>query len=228
MAQSYFVGSQGGGCMTLGQDDLIASYFTLTGAAVMEPPRFSFEQRVAAAADAGFAGIGLLVSDYQTMRDAGATGSELRAIADDHGVVVAELEFLYDWHADGDRGAEARRNEDVFYEMADTFGSRHMNCGILDPPGSLPPLDVVAERFAAVCDRAAEHGLLMAFEFLPWTAVPDVTAAWDIVRTAGCANGGVLLDSWHHFRGANDEQALRSVPPEHITAVQLDDADAER
>jgi sugar phosphate isomerase/epimerase len=143
-------------------------------------------------------------------------------------VAVAELEFLYDWHTDGERAAAARKTEDLLYEMADVFGARHMNCGVLDPPGSLPAHDDVAERFAGVCDRAAEHGLLVAFEFLPWTAVPDVTAAWDIVRTAGRPNGGVLVDTWHHFRGAADDKALRAVPAHHITAVQIDDADADQ
>jgi sugar phosphate isomerase/epimerase len=214
--------------MTLGPDDLIASYFTLTGSSVMDAPRFSFDERVEAAAAAGFAGIGLMVTDYEAMRGAGRSAADLQAVADSHGVAVGELEFLYDWHTDGERGAEASRYEGLMYEMADAFGSRHMNCGVLDPPGSLPPLDVVAERFAGVCDRAADHGLLVAFEFLPWTAVPDVRAAWDIVRTAGRPNGGVLVDSWHHFRGSADEQAIRAVPPENITAIQLDDADAEQ
>ena len=212
--------------MALGRDDIIASYFTLTGASVMDPPRFSFEERVAAAAAAGFSGMGLMVTDYQAIVEGGAKPADLRAVADDHGIAVAELEFLMGWHADDDR--EARKAEAVFYEMADLFGSRHMNLGILDPPGSLPALDVVAERFAGVCDRAAEHGLLLAFEFLPFTCVPDAATAWDIVRTADRPNGGVLIDTWHHFRGANDDKAIRAIPPEHITAIQFDDADAEQ
>ena len=46
---------------TLGRDELIASSYTLSGAPVFEPPRFSFAERVAAAAKAGFAGIGVAI-----------------------------------------------------------------------------------------------------------------------------------------------------------------------
>ena len=83
-----------------------------------------------------------------------------------------------------------------------------------------------AERFAALCDRAAGHGLLVAIEFLPWTGIPDARTAWEIVRRSERPNGGLLVDTWHHFRGACDEAQLRAVPPGRIVAVQLDDADA--
>src|SRR5437867_3212829 len=54
---------------SLGRNDLIASYYTLSGAPVGQPARFSFEERVAAAAAAGFAAIGLAVEDYEACRD---------------------------------------------------------------------------------------------------------------------------------------------------------------
>ena len=47
----------------LGTNDLVASHFTLTGSPPMTAPRFTFAERVAAAAEAGFAGIGLLADD---------------------------------------------------------------------------------------------------------------------------------------------------------------------
>jgi hypothetical protein len=53
----------------LGRDDLIASSYTLSGAPVFEPPRFSFAERVAAAAKAGFAGIGIAIEDYAACRE---------------------------------------------------------------------------------------------------------------------------------------------------------------
>jgi sugar phosphate isomerase/epimerase len=86
------------------------------------------------------------------------------------------------------------------------------------------PLDAVAERFAGICDRAAEHGLLLAIEFLPWTQIPDAATAWEIARQAGRPNGGVLIDAWHYFRGAADPDQLRAIPPDHVVVIQLDDA----
>jgi hypothetical protein len=58
----------------LGRDDLIASSYTLSGARVFEPPRFSFAERVAAAAKAGFVGIGVAIEDYAQCRERGMSG----------------------------------------------------------------------------------------------------------------------------------------------------------
>lgn len=212
----------------LHRDDLIASYFTLAGAGVGRPARFSFVERVAAAAAAGFAGIGMLVDDYAACRAAGLSDTEMRRIVDDHGIQVAEVEFLFDWCRGDERAAFARRVEDQLYAVADAFGARHMNVGDINPSGEHVALEVVAERFAAVCDRAAVHGLLVAIEFLPWTDIPDAITAWEIARRAGKSNGGILVDSWHYFRGSTDATQLRAIPSDRIFAVQLDDAAAER
>ena len=77
---------------------------------------------------------------------------------------------------------------------------------------TLPAFEIVANHFAALCDRAARHGLLVAFEFLPWSDVPDVAAAWRLIRLADRKNGGLLIDTWHYFRGAADPVEVRSVP----------------
>jgi len=211
----------------LGRDDLIASYYTLSGAGVGQPARFSFAERVAAAAAAGFSAIGLQVDDYAACRAAGLSDADLRAILDDHGIQVAEVEFLFDWCRGDERATFARSVEDRLYAMADAFGARHMNVGDINPAGEHVPLSIVAERFAALCDRAAAHGLLVAIEFLPWTDIPDAQSAWEIARLAGRRNGGLLVDAWHYFRGSTDAAQLRAVPADHVVAVQLDDAGAE-
>jgi len=207
---------------------LIASHYTLSGAPVMQPPRFSFADRVAAAATAGFAGVGVDSSDYAAMRAAGTSGAELCRVLDDHGMRALEIEFHFDWAHDGRRGRDARDREAVFHEMAALFAPDHLNVGELGAPGDAPPVEVLAERFGEVCDRAAQHGTRVAFEFLPWTAVPDLATAWEIVGRADRPNGGVLLDAWHYFCGNPDPVLLGSIPGERITGVQLDDADATR
>jgi len=209
---------------SLGRGDLVASYFTLAGAGVGEPARFSFVERIAAAAAAGFSGVGLTPDDYESAHALGPSDAELRAVLDDHGVQAVELEFLFDWGRDDERGRLSRIAEDRLYAVADALGARHMNVGDIQPAGDLAPLGVVAERFAGLCDRAARHGLLVAIEFLPWSDIADAATAWEIVRLAGQPNGGILVDAYHYFRGGADADALRSVPAAGIIAVQLDDA----
>ena len=210
----------------LGPDDLVASHYTLAGGGIADPVRFSFAERVAAAGAAGFAGIGVLADDFDACRAGGLSVADMRAILDDHGVRVVELEFLHGWARDDAPGGWARQLEDRLFAVGDALGARHLNVGDVAPSGDLPPLDLVAERFAGLCDRAAGHGLRVAIEFLPWTDIPDAATAWEIARRAGRRNGGLLVDAWHYFRGGVTEADLRAVPPDRIVAVQLDDADA--
>lgn len=212
----------------LSRDAVIASYYTLSGAPVGHPARFSFEARVAAAAAAGFAGIGLALEDYLACRARGLSPAMLREIVGDAGIVVAELEFLTDWWRDDALGQQARRMEEHLYEAADLFGARHLNVGSIAKPGALPAQAIVAEYFAALCDRAAQHDLLVALEFLPWSDIPDAKTAGAIVHQAGRANGGILIDSWHYFRGAADSAQVRALPADRFVAIQFDDADAVR
>ncbi len=48
----------------LAREDLIAAFLTLSGAPAMKPARFPFADRVAAAAAAGYAAMGLDSADY--------------------------------------------------------------------------------------------------------------------------------------------------------------------
>jgi sugar phosphate isomerase/epimerase len=207
------------GYADLGPHDLILSHFSLG--------RFRpFEERVRAAAEAGFAAMGLYVGDYQRLRAEGARDAELRAVLDQHGMQVVEIEALRGWSTtDAGRAAYLQTEQSVF-AMSDALGPGH-HVQVIGPYTGT--LDDAAEAFAGVCDRAAEHGLAAAIEFLPeMSNIPDAATAMQIVTRAGRANGGICLDCWHHFRGANDDDMLRAVPAEAIFTVQFDDGPRQR
>jgi sugar phosphate isomerase/epimerase len=209
----------------LGRDDLVLC----TGTLLHTPLR----EMIEAASAAGFRGLSLWPEDVERANAAGLANADIRALLDDHGLAVAELERLLNWLSTGSLGAGAAegsdallgRSEDDFYAIADTIGGSVLNCA--HPfPGDVD-LDLAAERFAGVCDRAAGHGLGAVIEFLPWTGIPDAATAAEIVRRAGRPNGGVLFDSWHHFRGTNDDDALRRLPGNRVLAIQLNSAPRE-
>lgn len=196
-------------------------------------PPVAFEERVAAAADAGFDAIGLSVWEYDRLRGEGYDDDRLRGALDRYGIQVAELEVVLGFAATGldrlrqplpgvdytDRDTEAR-----FFEMAALFGARHLQAvGTFD---SEQLEDQAVEAFAALCDRAAAHELLVALEFVPGTNIPDAGIATEIVTAAGRSNGGLCVDSWHHFRGHNDDRLLQAIPPEKVFMIQLDDGTA--
>ena len=202
------------GYSDLGPDDLILSHFSLGRSR-------PFEERVRAAAEAGFAAMGLYIGEYQRLRAEGARDADLRSVLDHYGMPLVEIEALRGWSATGaDRAAYLQTERSVF-AMSDALGPGH-HVQVIGPYTGT--LDDAAEAFAGVCDRAAEHGLAAAIEFLPeMSNIPDAATAMQIVTQAGRANGGICLDCWHHFRGANDDDMLRAIPVERIFTVQFND-----
>ncbi len=204
-------GPSGPGAAGRGADELVLSHFCIRNA--------GFEERVAAAAAAGVSQIGLLHRSYAQLRAGGATPGSLRAVLDRHGVRVSELEVLRPWAEDERGRAAAAEGERLVMEMAETFGARY-----LQVIGPCPPdMDRAAEVLAGLCDRAAEVGLVVGVEFLPFTNIADAGVALDLVLRTGRRNAGICIDSWHHFRGADDWSLLERLPPDRIAAVQLND-----
>lgn len=196
----------------LGQGDLVLSHFSMS--------RFhDIEERVALAARHGFAGIGLWVSHYAQLEREGWTPGALRELLDSHGVLLAEIEVIPGLGADGQGGDRAAELEKIAWRIADDFGCRYLQ--VIGP--SELPIDEAGRAFGALCDRAADHGLVVGLEFLPFTDVVSVHDARRIVEAAGRPNGGVCLDVWHHVRGANDLEAIAALPGELITGLQMND-----
>lgn len=194
----------------------------------------TFRERVAAASAAGFAAISLWGRDHAAARDEGLTDADLRALLDDHGLAVGELDPAWWWlpgaadihiAPEHDPFDVFRFGEDDLFALADTLGARSLNA--VDVFGGTFTTEEAADSFGALCDRAAEHGLLVHLEFLPWSRFPDVAAAWEVVRLADRPNGGIAVDSWHFFRGTPDYEALAEVPGDRVLGVQLDDGPAE-
>jgi sugar phosphate isomerase/epimerase len=181
----------------------------------------SFEDRVRAAAGADCSGIGIRPRDYGRARIAGLTDADMRAVLSEHAVEVVEHQALRKWAYPDDRG---RTDEDDLWAIADALGGGYVIAITAEIPDTR---EAVAMRLAALAGRAAEHGLDVALEFLPWTDVPDAATAWELVAAADRPNVGVLVDAWHLFRGTGDLGQVRAIPADRIVAVHLADADAE-
>ena len=216
--------------MTLGGDDLVLCAGTL-------PRETPWIDRLGAASSAGFAGLSVWARDYAAARREGWSDADLRAQLADHGLAVAELDPAW-WWTPGDVDVASlvaiddlevfRYGEAEMFAIADALGARSINAA--DVLGGPWGVDEAADAFAGLCDRAAEHGLLVHLEFLPWSRVAHLATAWEVVRRAGRPNGGIAVDAWHWFRSdtPSDLTTLRAIPGDQVLAVQLDDAPAER
>jgi 4-hydroxyphenylpyruvate dioxygenase len=188
-----------------------------------------FADRIAAAVAGGFSSISLFPIDHAAALAEGRTAADLRAMAADAGITIATLDPYARWVPDwrppaGVDVSFLEQGEQDFLDAATALGVESVS--VIEGLGVRYPVDLLTERFAAFCDAAAQRGLLVHLEFMPFSGVPDLATGWTIVRDAGRANGGLVLDLWHYLRGARDDDLLRSVPGDRIFVVQVSDADA--
>jgi len=208
----------------LARTELTASYFTLTGSALGEPPRHSLAARAAAGARAGFTSLALAPAELLRARESPAGLRGLREIIERHGLAVTELEPLRGWDGEGIDADSALADELAMYELADAFGSRQINA--IQVVGPEVPPDLVARRFAAICDRAADHGLIVAFEPRANSPVSTAAGAAALIEASGRSNTGIVLDSYHVHRAGVTLEDLRGLPAGMVASVQLNDMHA--
>lgn len=183
-------------------------------------PNAGFEERVRAGALAGYDGIGLNFVGYRQCRESGLTDDEMAAVLNAYDQRILEVEALRGWSASGEARARSDHLVEVAFHLADRFGVPYLQA-IGPYEGTL---DRAAAEFGLLCDRAADHAMVVGLEFLPWiTNIGDLTTARRIVEAAGRSNGGVCIDAWHFIRGDIDWDALAEVPPELVRCVQIDD-----
>ena len=130
---------------------LVASFFTLSGASFVEPPRNSFIERCEAAAAAGFSGIGLHCDDLARTIAAGVDIPEMRAVLRNNGLALVEIEFLGGWaFSPGQTGGISPSLAGI-EAVADALGGRQVSAGEFSgdtPLDTDEALDHAARRFA--------------------------------------------------------------------------------
>ncbi|CAN5597107.1 TIM barrel protein [soil metagenome] len=197
----------------LGPDDLVWDHFS-------RPRTDDVVAKVHAAAAAGYAGIGLFLGQWATLRADPVELERVDAALAESGLVVANIETLRGWAVPSAINDTYRDLESLAFAMADHWGCRYVQV-IGDADGTL---DEAAGGFAALCDRAADHGLLVGLEWVPsMTNIADAGTALRIVTEAGRVNGGLCVDSWHFTRSTNNLDDVRAIPGELIVATQFND-----
>ncbi|MGC5010654.1 sugar phosphate isomerase/epimerase family protein [Streptosporangium sp. DT93] len=209
----------------LDQEGVFFTYLHMLGAPFGEPPRYTFDERIAALGHEDVIGIGFDADEFDQLL-ATRSADELQGVLDEHDVTIGELQILYGWHFGGDYGRMAREREDHVYDLAVRFGIPRVKTVIMTPT-EMPPRDLLVERFAGICDRAAEHGLEIAFETQSVNPGFDYNDTVDMIVAAGRPNGGMVVDGWHFFRDPDAWAALEKIPVEYVMGLELRDGPAE-
>lgn len=204
---------------------MVASFFTLAGSGFGQPPRNTFIQRCEAAAAAGFTGIGLHADDLPRTVNAGVDVREMQAVLQLNGLELIEIEFLGGWALSPPGGNKISPDLAGIEQVADQLGGRQVSAGEFSGDSPLDTdeaLDNAARAFRANADRLAQHGLLVALESFPWSALTN-TVAREILHRAAAPNTGLLIDIWHYYNGGGQPEGLVDLPAAGVIGVQLND-----
>ena len=183
-------------------------------------PDADFATRVGAARSAGFDAITLFPQQYLDARNKERLSHrEMQAILREHEISMVTVDPLLDWFGDC-----ASRSEQLAYEIADALGASAINAA----PAFAPNISQqeLTDAYARLCRRAAQHGLRVDLEFLPWTLIPNYQVALDIIVDSHENNAGLTFDCLHFYRSGGTPEALAKLDPaiaKRITNVQLCD-----
>lgn len=197
-----------------------------------------FEERVDATAAAGCAGMS--VFPWDCLGPDTSSAEVQRTRARDAGVRIVALDpvttWLPEWHSPASTdGSDSERNRYTAFfasfeledclDAAAEIGADLVS--LIEPSGRSLPVDVGVDAFGKACDLAADRDIRLQLEFMPFSGVPDLSTAWDVVRFADRPNGGLVLDTWHLFQSGSSLDLLRTIPADRIFSIQLSDGVAE-
>ncbi|HEX3317480.1 MAG TPA: TIM barrel protein [Solirubrobacteraceae bacterium] len=183
----------------------------------------TLEEKLAAAAEAGFDVVELFEPD---LLGCPLTPGAIRARAEALGLRMALYQPFRDFEAVAPRLlAENLRRAEAKFDLMEALGVDLMLvCSNVDG-NSVDDDDLAAAQLHQLAERAAAHGLRIAYEALAWGRhVNTYEHSWQIVDDANHPALGVCLDSFHVLSRGSDLGAIRSIPGEKLFFVQLADA----
>jgi 4-hydroxyphenylpyruvate dioxygenase len=183
----------------------------------------TLEDKLRAAAEAGFAGVEIFDTDFLA---SAMTPGEVKALLDDLGLACV----LYQPFRDLEGMPEPYRSR-AFARIAQKFDvmrelgcDRILLCSNCSPHAS-PDRDRIVADLRELGDLAARYNIRVGYEALAWGIhVNDHRVAWEIVKAVDHPNIGILLDSFHSLSRGIPSESIRDIAPEKLVFVQLADA----
>ena len=179
-----------------------------------------FEDRVIAAKEAGYEGIGLRAETYVDALNEGLHDEDILAILDKHDMKVTEVEYIVQW-CEEHRSYEQKYKEQMCFHMCELFGVGHINCGLMENYS----VEYTAQKLKELCQRAGKY--IIGVEPMPYSGIPNLQKGWEVVKASGCENAMLILDTWHWVRANQPfEKVIDMIPADKIVSVQINDVQA--
>lgn len=115
-----------------------------------------------------------------------------------------------------------------FEEAEDCFSRcKCLGCNVVISPPFSGVADIKdrVKDLIQLCDVAKSYGVNIAYEFIGFVKqVNNIGIAWEIVRRTNRENCGIVLDTFHFFRGRSKIETLKQIPLEKILLVHISNA----
>lgn len=165
-------------------------------------------EQIPLAAKYGFSAICVRTAEWLVETQRGTTSRQLRQMIADAGLVTADIDCLAPILGSGQPAPEffGATEADVF-DCAEQLGARSVNLVLQKNRSESGPqtraeiMEAAAGDCARMAARAAEIGVLIHLEPVPFMDIKDAVMALEIIEQVGHPNLGIQVDSWHHLRG---------------------------
>ncbi|MBO2448593.1 sugar phosphate isomerase/epimerase and 4-hydroxyphenylpyruvate domain-containing protein [Actinomadura barringtoniae] len=183
----------------------------------------SLADKLTAAHAAGFSGVEIFENDLVSSAPA---PEDVRRRASDLGLEVLLYQPFRDFEAvPPDRLAAGLRRAEHKFAVMERLGVEQLLVCSSVSPAAVDDDALAAQQLRILAERAAEHGIRIAYEALAWGRhVSDYLHAWRIVRMADHPNLGLCLDSFHILAREVAPYAIETIPGDKIFFLQLADA----
>jgi 4-hydroxyphenylpyruvate dioxygenase len=183
----------------------------------------SLEDRLDAAAAAGFGGVEIFENDLIA---SASSVADIRSRAAGLGLSIELYQPFRDAEgAPPDRFRSVLRRMTAKLDLAAELGAPMLLVCSSVAPDTIDDDELAAAQLHELADLAAGRGLRIAYEALAWGRhVSTWEHSWDIVQRAGHPALGLCLDSFHVLSRTDRFSGIAALPGEKIFFLQLADA----
>ncbi|MEU4560548.1 TIM barrel protein [Actinoplanes sp. NPDC023936] len=183
----------------------------------------TLEDKLAAAAAAGFHGIEIFESDLIA---SAWSPARVRQECARRGLNIDLYQPFRDFEAVAPDTFRANlRRADHKLGVLEQLGATTMLVASSESADAVDDDELAADHLRELAERAAARGLRIAYEPLAWGRFVNTYAhAWRIVRRADHPALGLCLDSFHVLSRGDDPAGIRVVPGSKVFHLQLADA----
>src|SRR4051794_27903702 len=183
----------------------------------------TLEEKLAAAARAGFDGIELFEAD---LLGSPLSPAEVRRRTEDLGLTIDLYQPFRDYEAvPPEQLARSLRRAEHKLGVMEALGAPMMLVCSNVSAAAIDDDALAAAQLRELADRAGARGLRIAYEALAWgTHVSEYDHAWRIVEAADHPALGTCLDSFHVLSRGTNLGTIAAIPADKLFFPQLADA----